>query len=61
MEVEQPIQWILLGQDIWREIFSWFSFHKIQRLRLVSSTWNRWILEHNSFWPLGIIKQKMTQ
>jgi len=49
---KKSVDWILLGRDCWREVFSWFSFNERQKIRLVCNKWNLWIIDYKAFWPL---------
>jgi len=50
---ERPVDWILLGRDCWREVFSWVSFEERNKIRQVCLKWNEWIVEHKIFWPIS--------
>jgi len=47
------LNWLFLGRDVWREIFFYFTFDEIQKLRIVCTSWNLWILEYKPFWPIN--------
>jgi len=57
METKALVQWIFLGRDCWREIFSNVSFRERNRLRIVCKNFNQWIIEQKDFWPLGKSKE----
>jgi len=53
MSLSNQIQWISLGYDCWRIVFFNLTFQELQKIRLVCSSWNKWIIEFKPFWPIG--------